>query len=510
MKHQHPLDELIRQRIDALPPPPPRGWEALSAKLDTPKATVDGIVNDKLAALPPSAPLPGSWEALEKKIAISEAQAAQAVDAAVASRLQQAAPPTLSGWALLAARLELIGKRREMVASVKIAEAALLLSLLLVFFRFGPVAPPHTQAPLAADREAILSAFPLASERPLDRLRSSDGQQPSTHFNTTEPPQLVRTVRTLQTPTQLLPTGGPLEVVSTNQSEPSPSVRTGLLITKPVPLANAEVTRYETAVQPPLEFPSLINGQPVRYYVNLFASPVDLNQVITPENNFIGIAERQSNFSTGYSVGALVDIVQGHNGVQTGLMYNYRSYVPVEFGLIQGEQPIKDGEEPVRFGRLRYRTISVPLAYNRQLYQNQKWRVSGGLGMAMNIILSSDFKLENKLTLVDLERWWQYYLDQGKQDGTIVSGGRSSEYTDFLAPPQGYLEGGSLVKNTSLYLSGTLRFERLLDERWSLYFSPTVTRQFTVREDDGGKGPLQDRIHSTMLSFGTRLLLSDK
>jgi hypothetical protein len=300
------------------------------------------------------------------------------------------------------------------------------------------------------------------------------------------------------------------EVVSLRQNELSPGTRSESPVTEPLSFTILEVSRYETAVRPPLEFPSLFNGQPIRYYVNLFASPVDVNQVITPRNLAIGIADRQSKFSTGYSLGALVDIVQGNNGVQTGLIYSYRSYVPVEFGLIQGEQPIKDGEDPMRFGRLRYRTISIPLTYNRQLFQDQKWRVSGGLGMAMNIILSSDFKLENNHTLVDLERFWQDYLDQGKQEGTIVPGGRSSEYTDFLSPPQGYLEGGSLIKNTSLYLSGNLRFERLLDDRWSLYFSPTVTRQFTVREDDGGKGPLQDRIHSTMLRFGTRLLLSDK
>jgi len=508
MKDQHPLDDLIRQRIDALPPPPPPAGPAGIARR-APAATTGGEGGaGKRRSLPPPVAPPGCGGGREEKLVASEALATKAVDTAVASRLQQAAPAVPSGWALLAARLELIGKRREMVASVKIAEVALLLSLLLIAFRFGPAALLPTETPLADESSTKLSGFPVATRPPAERATATtDTPSPSLHEPTgsEQAADNNRAIGKLAT----LPTGGQIPPLVTGTPN-TIRLRRRVAVSETVATIDYTVSWGEPPLQAPPYLAPPVAAQPIHYYANLFASPVDVNQVVTPHNQYIGIAERQSNFSTGYSIGALVDIVQGNNGVQTGLQFSYRSYVPVAFGLIQGKQPLKDGEEPVRFGRLRYRTISIPLIYNRQLYQDQKWRVSGGLGVAMNVILSSDFKLDNNLTLDDLDRFWREYLARGKEEGTIANIGRSSEYTDLLAPPQGYLEGGSLIKNTSLYVTGSLRFERLLDDRWSLYFSPTVMRQFTVREDDGGKGPLQDRIHSGMFRFGTRLLLSDK
>ena len=38
-----------------------------------------------------------------------------------------------------------------------------------------------------------------------------------------------------------------------------------------------------------LDFPGLLSGVPVQYYLNWFVSPLDLNEVVTQENRALGI-----------------------------------------------------------------------------------------------------------------------------------------------------------------------------------------------------------------------------
>ncbi|MCP9235631.1 hypothetical protein [Lewinella sp. JB7] len=495
MKETHPLDELIRQRIESLPPPPARGWDTLVEKLDAPTPS-DLSVADKLATLQPVAPT-GSWDAFEAKLSAAEAR----VDELVATSLQQTAPAAPSGWALLAARLELIGQRREMVFCLKVSEAALLLSALLVFLRLGDLPTLRPQA--ANEVEVPTAAFPISLASP-----------------PTSPPGLV-----LDSPSALPPEVPPTPAAAVSAA----SVVAPLPVRVPTPRAQA--TRFRTVrtvertgllprqsytisllpqdVQPALSLPRLQPVEAIQYYLNVFASPIDFNQVVTLENPSLGI-QPQSNLSTGHSAGILVDIVQGANGLQTGLIYGFRSYVPAEILSLENVHNQREEEDRIRFGRLTYSTVSIPLIYERELHATDKWRLNAGLGMAMNVILSSEFKLGDGFTMDDLDRQIREFREQRRIAGNIPYEGRERGTNKILTPESGYLEGGSLLDNSSLYLSGNVRVERLLTDHWSLYFSPTVTRLITVRNDDGGKGPLEDRIHNTMLRLGTRIRLTDK
>ncbi len=494
---KHPFDELIRQRITDLPAGPSRGWEGLERKLDAPDP-MDTAVASKLAALTPT-PLPGSWEKLSEKLTAREAEAEAALDTAVAGGLQQSSPAPISGWALLAARLELIGKRREMVACMKISEAALLLSLILLFFRFGNL-PQENRKP-QADQNAT-AAFPITvAETPAFRPKEVD------------PPEAVLSA-VLPAPTNaaVAPLASvPLASRQVSREAPLPAVR---------PLNSTEATGQlsflefalqlpEQNVHPPFQLPSLLDGEPIQYYLNLFVSPVDFNQVVTQTNQSLGITAG-SELSTGYSLGGLIDISQGHNALETGFIYGYRAYVPAEILRLENEQPVQNEEAPVRYGRLRYHTVSVPLNYEREIFRDEKWQFSGGVGMVVNVILSSKFRLDGIYTVEDLERQIIQYRLKLQDEGIISAPGRASSNHEILYPEAGVFQGGSLLSNSSLYLSGNLRIERLLNDKWSLYFSPTVSRLITMRPGDGGKGPLEDRIHNTMLRFGTRVRLSDK
>ncbi len=504
MKPNHnTFDELIRRRINDLPPTPTRGWEGLERKLDAPEPT-DADLAAKLATLSRTPPA-GSWEALSTKLTILEGKNAAAVDQAVTGSLHQATPTRVSGWSQLAARLELTGKRREMVASIKIAEAALLLSVLLLFFRYG-VEPPESKRPQAQLQEH--STFPIAAAAAA--ASRPHGRDLSTASPATSPPVLGSRDAPVRTAFRHL---APLPSVQFSVPSPAaglPSVRN---LQSPAVIDQLPGLAFgvesSSAQLPPTGSVVTALSPPIRYYLNFFVSPVDLNQVITQENQFVGI-QSGSDLTTGYSFGTLLDITQGANGIQTGLVYGYRAYVPAEILRLESRQPVTADQEPIGYGRLRYHTVSVPLNYEREVFRNARWQLSGGLGMSMNIILSSKFRLDGIYTTEDLERQIVQYRQKLEDEGIIPVTGRASTSHEILHPEAGYLQGGSLLDNSSLYLSGNFRVERLLSDRWSLYLSPTVSRLLTVRPGDGGKGPLEDRIHNAMLRFGTRIRLTDK
>lgn len=500
-QEKHPLDDLIRQRIANLPPGPARGWDGLERRLDSLEKG-DAALVEKLNSLTPPPPA-GSWSDFEQKLTVAEAETAAAIDSAVATVLTQASAPPVSGWAQLAARLELIGQRREMVVCLKISEAALLLSVLLLALRFGDTHPAG--APIAAAPDGgVAGGFPMEQTPPAE---VPDTEGVSTDFRTGQPnipaPADVSPDARPSTPT--LP--GVAYRPESERGVPQPTVRrTSDAAVTTLPTLAYGVDKKAPKIYAPLQLDGLFSGEPVQYVLNGFISPLDLNQVITQANPQLGI-EGQSKLSTGYSLGTLLDVVQGKNGIQVGFIYGYRSYVPAEILNIEQDTLLTPQDENIRYGRLTYRTLSLPLNYEREITASDKWRISGGIGMAMNIILDSEFQLADDYTKEDLERVIDHFVatHQTSTDGRASSGRRN-----ILYPEVGYLQGGSIFDNSSLYVSGNLRIERLLNDRWSIYFSPTVTRLVTVRDSDGGKGPLEDRIHNAMLRMGTRIRLGDK
>lgn len=502
MKQPNAFDDLIRQRIDELPPAPARGWDALASRLDAGAATVDPSAADNLVAekLSSLAPLPpaGSWDVFAKKLATAEAATVDQVDELVSTGLRQSAPATVSGWALLAARLETIGKRREMVACMKVTEAAFLLSMLLLYVQF---------APTTIDTERV-ATFPSVA------AAVAEVEVVEHVVEQVERTPVVEAARSASVATRvpLLPTPSvdQLRVASTISlatAEPAKARPAAATIGTS---GTVEPRRLTTALQPALELPLVDHPEPIRYYVNAFVSPVDVNQIVTKEDLSLGIYD-QSALSRGYSAGVLVDVMQGKNGIQTGVFYGYRSYVPAEILRLQRFRSV-EVEGKVRYGRLRYHTVSIPLNYERVISRTDNWQVTLGVGAAANLILSSEFRLQGDHTLQDLERQIAEFreLPLVKSRAGLKALRNDSGRRDILYPNAGALEGGSLVDNTGLYLSSHLRVERLLDSRWSLYFSPTVSRLFTLREGSGGKGPLQDRIHNAMLRVGTRYRLTGK
>ena len=487
----HPIDDLIRQRIESLPPPPVRGWDALASQLD--QRASDEIIAGRLDSLTPAAPA-GGWELLTRKMDDALAEETEQLDRAVASGLQRAEPSTVSGWSTLAARLETIGRRREMVTCLKITEGALLLSMLLLFARFGDVATQHTTQRYAY-AQTPAKPFPVVVPG-LPKIETPAPERPS-----------------VPTRSGLASYRGPVPEVTPTlpRADFAPALRRPMVIPE-VRLRPALLEPLDTRIDPlaereilprlALHFDGIPGSDPVQYYLNAFVSPLDLNEVVTQESKWLGI-KAQRRVSLGYSVGALLEVEQKGNALQFGLIYGHRSYVPAKMQIIEEDTTGLKRAQDIRYSRLTYETVSIPLNYQREITANDKWRLSAGVGMAMNVVLGSDIRLPENVTLEDLNRMLR---EEVKQPG--VGRDAKAQMEEILDPTQGYFQGGGILENSSLYLSGNFRVERLLGDRWSVYFSPTVGRLLTIREGDGGRGPLEDRVHNTMLRFGTRLRLS--
>jgi hypothetical protein len=538
------FDDVIRERMKKLPPAAasPDGWERLSSDLDTsPEARFDDTLRNALAKSPLStaadwdalqdrmnaevsgdvqvaealtslspAVVPGSWERLRDRM---DAEAAVAMDKTVAENLSRDLAGSVSGWAALAARLELIAHRRGMIAAWKITEFSLLLSALLLFTRF--VALPNNGTEINAFPFPADLSVALAESEPLTPSTATMAEAAAV-LPTLSAPQEIGPLAVGRAPVEVtaavlpvLPTERLSVAVREPVVEPAPTTRSAPPGTEVLETVEVTLENPTGVPSPALQLAPFKPGVPVRYALNAFVSPFDFNQVITPASSIRDFdVSGDIRLTAGYSAGLLVDISQGKNGLQTGLIYSRRSYIPTALKwYLEEDYPVI---EPIRgYSRFVFDAITIPLNYRRTLTENERWRFSGRLGMSMSIIAASSFNTpEGQERFVES---FNSFADQDLPEGTgrsLLEGvGISSRR--LTNPEPGWLQGGSILANSSFYLNGGVTVERLINERFSLYVSPSIGRVVYLRDSDG-IGPYRDRIHTGSIRLGSRFVLSKK
>lgn len=544
--HAH-IDELVRNQLKDLPPATPTaaGWEALERNLDAPKdahlrealtglaatdaATGWNALEQKLGHRSPAdvglakqlntlepAVAVGSWEILAARL---DQDNEKAVDAIVSDGLARSAPLVSSGWAALAARLELIGWRRSTVAAWKVTEGALLLSLILLLFRFGPEAP-FTSGPVAE----LQDGFPLPMISPIAEgtkdnivvLTNDNGNTVIKEVITTKNKPAAQRRKSVAISLPLvLPTMG---MLTENRN---PFANTGNDPYLPEAIAGLEIRPLKKRVaipSPMLHLAEIDNSVPVYYYANAFISPLDVNQVITPGHaagKFDISNERR--FTKGFTAGALLDVNKGRNTLQIGVIYSRRAYLPAS--LKWRYQDYFTPRTPVEgYSKFIYHAIELPFSYKYTLSENDRWRVSARAGMSLSIIAKPEIRDQDEV-VAKLEA----FEDQVVADGYTGPGGffpgigpgaLRPPPTDFSSerelkdPPKGWFEGGSILANSSFYLGGGVSVERIMNPRWSLYLSPSFGR--VIYFGDGGVGPYRDRINLGSLRMGSRYRFGGK
>ena len=544
--HAH-IDKLIRDGLNELPPPvaPAAGWDALERALDAPKdthllnalnglAATEAVTGWQALERKLNHPLPqdvrlaeqlnrftpavaaGSWEELATRL---DKETDEAVDAIVTDGLARTLPMVSSGWAALAARLELIGWRRSTLAAWKVTEGALLMSMLLLLFRFGPEAP-QSLGPVAE----LHDGFPLPG-------LSSDSDK-TTGAEALVPISMVPKAPATETPTIITPKQKPPATRPVAVDVPVGLPTSGSVIRKEaVPYAGnhnpylpeaiatlgiAPLSKMISIPSPMLNLAEVDNSVPVFYYGNVFISPLDVNQVVTPGHSageFDISSERR--YTTGFTAGGLLDINKGFNTLQVGVIYSRRAYLPAS--LKWRYQDYFTPQTPVEgFSKFVYHALEFHLNYKRTLAENDRWRISARGGMSLSVIAKPVIKDQEEV-VAKLDQFEDNLEAQGFGSGNsfIPGGSRRSPQSDFSSerklkdPPKGWLEGGSILVNSSFYLGGGVTVERIINPRWSLYLSPSIGRVIYLRDGEG-IGPYQDRIHLGSLRMGSRFRFGGK
>lgn len=500
----------------------PMGWETLERKLNPQAASDASLANTLNSLTPPVAA--GSWASLE--IALDDALG-EDVDAVVGPQLgiESAAYP--SGWAALAARLELIAYRRNMVGAWKVTEACLLLTMLLLFVRFssgteghnGPFAGLSNGFPMeetAASQPEMMPSpeINVADKTPTSiskaqpakakKLQSEPTVQPlATNVPPVfEPSAPAENITERTTPQAILPTAAPVQFASLMKELPIPE-----------PLDNLEGPIYAVSHSailpaPVLELPEIDNSIPVRYYLNLFTSPGEINQVITPQSTVRNVEiKAKDRLTYSYSAGALLDISKGKDGLQVGAIYGRHAYTPSALeGAVLNCNP--DLEScPEGYNKFTYHSISFPFYYERAISTRGNWRIAARIGMSMSVITQSEFERSGD-AMSSLESDLQASPQLPPAARRPLTSRRINSH-QVLDPEPGWFEGGSLLNNASFYIGTGLTVERSINPRWSLYLSPSYGRVIYLQQGEG-VGPYNDRIHRASLRFGSRFLLSGK
>lgn len=520
-------DETLRNRLNAIQPDyQAESWKVLESRLDS---TLDEVVADELlqtqlnSVVPPYAP--ESWTVLSNKLDNSES------DELLHHRLvSTAAVPKVSGWAALAAKLELIAARRTAIYSYKFSELCLVMTFMLLFWRFVPLAnsaqptiPDNSPQAIAQQEDQYKTpttaklydgTLPAATPFPSDVSPSTEGNSIKqeaaslTLTNSTETRKSVvnaAEVAFVQTTEASAPItdDSPALVLTVNEItvvEPLAITLADHLIIEedgPSPLANLAEDKDQLPVAK-------------TFHLRPFISPWDINQVVTPKQavNDI-ILERDNRLSYGSSAGVLLDVTYRKHSVQYGIIYGRRSYIPTVLKDVEAFEP---GQGPIErrdtnYSRISLQNISLPVVFQRELFNKNRWRMTIDAGLAANFNIWSRFR---KSPTFDAD-----VLNWTRQTPQSLSGiGRTPETRnlnridarDLVFPEEGLFQGGSLLENVNISASLGFSIERQFNERMSFYVAPRFSRAIYYQKSAGVE-PFNDRIHNNSVQFGTRILL---
>lgn len=516
-------DVALRESLSRLPPAAVSNWEALERKLEA-ASPGDATIAEKLNALQP-APAVSAWATFADKM---DARNAEVVDVIVGDQLSRAGAGAVSGWSALAARLELIRDRRQRVYAGAVIELSLLLSLILLLVRFGPTQPDEqpVQPLVGTFQIGVPEATPETNTPVATEAGLTGNQAQLTNISAIQPsstPGKTVSSSSNESTNSLAVIDGRVAAITPvlqPQSVSLPAL-SGVITERPVPPASTLLAELEEPVvplvksglpRPALRLAAERNEKvPTVLYAHVFASPLDINQVVTrtlPVNNFDITADNR--LTRGHSAGFLLDLMQGGFGVQFGAVYSRVSYIPSALKYyLEEEYPLV--EAPRGYSRFVFRKLTLPLSFNQVITQNDRWRWTASATMSVSVAATTSFNIsdENRDYIATFNRQVE---NGGLPITTPDVSGRSSDarvWYKLIDPAPGAFEGGSLFDNANFYVGGGIMLERLLGTRSSVYFNPSFGRVIYLNPDreDAGTGPYQDKIHTGQLRFGARYRL---
>ena len=498
--------------------------------MDKENNELDRIIRAKLDRLEPRFK-PGSWDRLAERL--DAAEAAEAFDRTVGSRLDGLhVPYRQHSWAILAARLELERRRMQAILHYKAMEVSLLLLLFLTVWHQLPnekITPAATHSfPIAGlaiptttnSEEAVRAGAQthdktFATGEKTGATPSSDvaslyknGQQADEKDVDGQNEMKWMAHRPAVTELSPLPKVEATGIAyAANAQEQLRELQAHKADNLPHPSDafqhNTTLAALASSAFTPLDYGnpdellSYIRPSERQTFLRIgFAGSPDYNRIITPLQPIDdGTVVSLDRYSLGYSGGITLGIEHGKWEIETGAVYAARRYQAIPTIYVSGN--IRDGFTGLGLRDFELNTANIPLNFRYNFIVHDKWRLYAQGGASLNLILGANY----------------YTVDQGEDAGilrnTNAGGGISSLekpaalQNKSLTP--GWLEGGSLWENATLYGDFGVGLERYMTSSWSIFAQPTYHHSFQIFND--GLGPYRDQIHNFGVSMGVKVRL---
>lgn len=472
----------------------------------------DDIIKDKLNKVSP-AYQPENWERFRERLDEEhqdEVQDMEFFDRLVRQKTPSVSNAGLSGnWTTLINRLDLMYRREREIAVSKVLEL-IALSLLLwivdthvmtqdtgiVFASNEFQNTRHTAQDRVNNTSENKNSDSDFQQAELERLaqqpsfasdmeNTSDGQEP------------------FQLPTQF---GEPVNQFITDQypRELSSYLVPGVQVHLPKPIEyNLNAPTFD-ATAPDVVAEILPKSNSKKFTLSMFGS-TDINSIYTPgsvEGPFSELDRTTftipalQRYSLGYSGGAALALEKGRWETEIGMLYTAKIYKARPVLYVTGS--VSEGFSAEGLKDIELNMVSVPFQLKYNWLDKNGWRIYGGLGASVNVVLESSYLLTDEDAFHSSS--FNLRLPNPEPTGVPKSRGLKSKNLDG-----GWLQGGGLANNAYITGSVSAGIDRRFSSGWSVFVQPSY--QHSLYYFSKGIGPYKDQIHTFSIVSGIRVRL---
>jgi hypothetical protein len=401
----------------------------------------------------------------------TDAERDEAFDRAIREKLSADLPDSIGQWGLLSKRLELIEDRIRNIYRQKLLETAIILLLFFSaqnLFDFNFHTTENLTNVTCGKRDPETGITAVENNATSGKTAKSPSSRPIAHtlhtnFGTKNTGQTGSLTSASSTGAQLtasgqtiVPYGGSVLAVCTN------------LASMPLPtfaLKNVSSAKEEGRVL--LRTPEIPKDNH-RYAIS-FVTVVNLNQICTPQEIFMGnTIESYNKFNLSGGGGFTISRTSRKHTLETGMIYLSKRYHPKQLNLTSADSKGALVRETLHTVELNMLEIPLNLIMRKEL-KNEKVSIFGGMGSTVNLVTNANYDISRQ------------YLSPVSGVSALGNTREPSELQKIKKFNAGLFEGGGLRQNTYLSAQLMLGIEYRFAPKLSFFSQATLQRQVSAK-----------------------------
>lgn len=225
----------------------------------------------------------------------------------------------------------------------------------------------------------------------------------------------------------------------------------------------------------------------------------DYNRIITPPTIIDGEQHEWDRYALGYSGGITFSWGNKKWEMESGLIYSAKRYLPLPLSEIA--YSVTNGLTGEKLKSFEYDMISIPLNFRHHFIPNGKWRFYYTAGVSLHTVMQADYFFTAPARPQPTGPPTNFGPPIPPNNNNTKAGVAESAFT------KGLLQGGAFEQNSFFTANLGIGLERYISHRTSLFAQPQYQHTVLYLVENGGIGPLQDKINTMRLIFGMRVKL---